>query len=322
MPRRAFLTLVLEIGGNVNADGIRGNRIAMKKVISWNGDVRAFVSPRCIRRSLRRGLSDRGFRVDPLILEGDRLWDVGDPVKYVDDDLFGYLTHPTEGGIRPARNGPVKVSPLIALHHTEIGLDRGGRFPRSDLSEEAAISSPEYFEIETARWLGSMHIIIEERVGRFTEEELSADLQGKLEGEYSSRVERISDYYQLTREERASRIESLMRILLKEGWTFPRGSEAPHQPKFHYAVVILSESFIPMPNVLRMTEDLSLDQDGVRGALRIYDWRRAFIVDYRRGMAISLARRGTRIDEETMKLPEGALDVVIEASTGFLLRGS
>lgn len=321
MPRRAFLTLVLGVTGNVNADAGVGIRVPMKKVVSWNKEVRAFVSPRCVRRGIRTRLSEKGFQIDPQTLErGDQLTDVGDPIKYVDDDLFGYLA-PEKGEkkVQPARSGPVKVSPLIALHHTEISVEFAGRFPRADISPESEDANPVPFEIETAQWLGSMHVIISEDVGRFRSDELTGSVLEKLRGEYSPRVSASGETYQLRDDERRARIRALAEILLREGWTFPRGSEATSHPEFHYAVLLLSESFVPMANVLRMNEDLSLDYESLKEYLKVYEWDKAFIIDYRRGSVLEISKGSGELTES--KLSEGALDVVIEAVADYLLRG-
>ena len=174
MPRRAFISLILEVRGNVNADAGIGTRIPLKKIVTRNKEVKVFVSPRCLRRSLRKRLAEKGHMIDPQVLSTGQLTDVGDPIKYIDDDLFGYLAPKKgKGEIQPSRSGPVKVSPLIALHHTEVTVEFGGRFPRTDISEEAEEASPVPFEIETAEWLGNMNVMISERVGVFREEELT-----------------------------------------------------------------------------------------------------------------------------------------------------
>lgn len=321
MPRRALLTLVLGVTGNVNADSGVGVRIPMKKVVSWNREIRAFVSPRCIRRGIRTRLAEKGFQIDPqTTAKGDQLTDLGDPVKYVDDDLFGYLA-PEKGEkkVQPSRSGPVKVSPLIALHHTEISVEFAGRFPRTDISAEAPDANPVPFEIETAHWLGAMHVIISEDVGRFRADELTGSVIEMMKEEYSSAVNVVGDAYQLKDDERRSRVRALMEILIKEGWTFPRGSEATSHPEFHYAILLLSESFVPTANVLRMTDDMELDYDAVRRSLGMYEWKNAFIIDYRRMKLLRISRDGGEMREETEDLSEGALDGVIRAVTDFLL---
>ena len=318
--RRAFLTLVLGVSGNVNADAGVGIRIPMKKVVAWNREVRAFVSPRCIRRGIRGRLAEKGFLVDPQTLERGQLTDVGDPVKYVDDDLFGYLApEKGRGEVQPSRSAPVKVSPLIALHHTEISVEFAGRFPRTDISGEAGEANPVPFEIETAKWLGSMHVIISEEVGRFKEDELPKSLQEKMKKEYSSLVKKEMNYYELDSKERKSRVRALFEILLKEGWSFPRGSEAESQPEYHYAILLLSESFIPTPNVLKMSDNLELDLEATEEALGLYDWSSAYIIDYRNGSLFNLRKDKGEIEKEVEKLSEVSLNDVIDAATEFIL---
>ncbi|TDA38439.1 MAG: type I-B CRISPR-associated protein Cas7/Cst2/DevR [Thermoproteota archaeon] len=320
MVRRVFLTLVLGVSGNVNADAGVGVRIPMKKVVSWNREVRAFVSPRCIRRGIRGRLFEKGFQIDPQTLGKGQLTDIGDPIKYVDDDLFGYLA-PEKGEkeIQPSRSAPVKVSPLIALHHTEISVEFAGRFPRTDISSEAPNANPVPFEIETARWLGSMHVIISEDIGRFKKDELSKNLLDKIKKDYSNLVEEERNYYKLKKDERKKRVRSLLEILLKEGWSFPRGSEAENQPEYNYAILLLSEKFIPTPNVLKMNDDLELDLSATKEVLSLYEWNSAYIVDYKHGSLYILSKKEDKIEEESEKLSEKSLNGVIDGATNFLL---
>ncbi|MGC8910416.1 MAG: type I-B CRISPR-associated protein Cas7/Cst2/DevR [Fervidicoccaceae archaeon] len=322
MPKRAFLSLIVEVSGNVNADAGVGVRIPIKKVVTWNREVRAFVSPRCIRRGIRARLAEKNFAIDPQMIRGDQLADVGDPVKYVDDDLFGYLA-PKKGEkeIQPSRTGPVKVSPLIALHHTEISVEFAGRFPRADISSEAIEANPVPFEIETARWLGMMHVIISENIGKFRLDELTEEVANKMKSEYSPNIEVSGDIYELKRDEREKRLKALMEILIKEGWMFPRGSEATDHPEFHYALLILSSNFIPTSNIMRMTQEMELDYEAVKSSLELYNWEKVFIIDYRKMELKELHKKekDEGIDERVEKLSDRALNGVINAVTEFLL---
>ena len=316
MPRRAFLSLVLGVSGNVNADAGVGIRIPMKKVVSWNKEIRAFVSPRCLRRAIRERLAEKGFEVDPLTTTKGQLTDVGDPLRYVDDDLFGYLSpEKGKGEIQPSRSGVVKISPLIALHHTEISVEFAGRFPRTDISEEAPEANPVPFEIETAQWLGGMHVIISENVGRFREDELSKSVLDKVKEGYKG-VKYSGSMVELPVDEKRKRLQALLEILIKEGWSFPRGSEAMSQPEYHYAVIVLSERFVPMPNVLRMNDEMRLDVESIKEVLKIYDWREAYVIDYGRREVHRFNKAGS----EVSGMEEGSLDSVIQAVTDFLLR--
>jgi len=102
---------------------------------------------------------------------------------------------------------------------------------------------------------------------------------------------------------------------LKEGWSFPRGSEALSIPEYRYAIVILSESFIPTPSVVKMTEDMRLDIKAVESALALYEWEKAFAIDY---VEDALWEFGE--ERKRKELTEGALNDVIEAVVNFLLR--
>lgn len=93
MLNRALISLVLKVSGNVNADIGVGTRIPLKKIITWNHEVKPFVSARCIRtrcirRCIREKLYEKGFSIDPLEMIGlpgrEQLGDIGDPVKYVE----------------------------------------------------------------------------------------------------------------------------------------------------------------------------------------------------------------------------------------------
>ncbi|MCS7102305.1 MAG: type I-B CRISPR-associated protein Cas7/Cst2/DevR [Candidatus Korarchaeum sp.] len=349
MPRRAFISLVLGVSGNVNADAGVGVRIPMKKVVTWNREIRAFVSPRCIRRAIRTRLAEKGFEIDPLSTEVGQLTDVGDPVRYADDDLFGYLSPKKgKGEVQPARSGPVKVSPLIALHHTEISVEFAGRFPRADVSDEAPDANPVPFEVETARWLGAMHVIVSEDVGRFRLDELPSDVLDRIEkGEYRGLVSSAGGagglegprsevpkkmrkggredslpsgegLKELERGEREKRLRALLEILIKEGWSFPRGSEALSQPEYHYALIVLSESFLPMPNVLTVDSELKLDMNSLEERLKIYDWIKAYVIDYEENKVHILSKNG----HEVRKIEEGPLNDIIRTITDFLLRSS
>jgi len=320
MVRRVFISLVLGVSGNVNADAGVGTRIPMKKIISWNKEVRAFVSPRCIRRGIRNRLAEKGFKIDPLMITGKQLGDVGDPLLYVDDDLFGYLAPKKgKGELQPARSGPVKISPLISLHHTEISVEFAGRFPRRDISIDAQEGNPVPFEIETAQWIGEMHAIISDYIGIFHEDELTDDVKKKIErGDMN--IERLGEkLYKLSDEERRRRIGSLLEVLLREGWLFPRGSEAVSHPKYYYAVILLSNKFLPLANILKLKEDFSLDIEGIIKSSSIYEWNKGFIIDYINGKIVHLtkAEDGVTVDEKEMS--NQLINEVISVITKYLV---
>jgi CRISPR-associated protein Cst2 len=259
MPRRAFISLILKISGNVNADIGVGTRVPLKKIITWNQEIRPFVSARAIRRCIRERLYEKGFNIDPMQMIGpserQQLGDVGNPVEYIDDDLFGFLI-PQEPPIR--RSSPIKISHLISLKHTEIKVEFAARFPREFIPEhEKAYPAP--FEVELAEWLGKLNVIISDRVGRFSEDELIEDVKKKL-GEQLS----------LKKEEIVNRLTGFLEVLLWEGWTFARGAQSPSVPEFYYAVVGLTSKFAPMFGFIDIMEDGQLNLKLIENLKKLY----------------------------------------------------
>lgn len=318
MPRRAFISLILRVSGNVNADIGVGTRIPLKKIITWNREVRPFVSARCIRRCIRERLSEKGFNIDPLQLVGpaarterQQLGDVGNPVNYIDDDLFGFLK-PEEVPIR--RSSPIKISHLISLRHAEVKVEFATRFQREFLCKYTP-GPPVPFEIELADWLGRLNVIISDRVGRFSDDELSEELKKQL-GEKKS----------LSSEERKKRLRAFLEVLLWEGWMFPRGAQSPSVPEFYYAVIALSERFVPLFGYVDITEDGALNFDLIKNFRNLYMCilNKLMILDYRKSQFVMYyAQEGDK--QESTKpesLNDKAMDKVINEICDYIVPNS
>jgi len=276
MPKRAFISLVLKITGNVNADAGIGTRIPMKKIITWDQKVKPFVSARCIRRCIRERLYEKGFKIDPLQMVGpqrrQQLGDIGNPVEYVDDDLFGYLV-PKELPIK--RTSPVKISHLVSLTHAEIKVEFAARFPRDFLGQFTP-AYPVPFEIEVAEWLGKLNIIISDRIGVFGDEELTEEAKKMLGPQQNV----------LPTNKRKERLRALLEILLWEGWKFPRAAQGPSVPEFYYGALVLSDRFIPLPGYINITEDGRLDEKLIDNLHGLYGplSHKLYVLDYRAGI--------------------------------------
>jgi CRISPR-associated protein Cst2 len=284
MPRRAFISLILKVTGNVNADAGIGTRIPIKKIITWNQEVRPFVSARCIRRCIRERLYEKGFAIDPLQLIGKgekQLGDIGDPVAYVDDDLFGFLV-PEEEALR--RSSPIKISHLIALRHSEVKVEFAGRFPR-DFLPEGEKGYPAPFEIEVADWLGKLNAIVTDRIGRFSDDELK---KAKAKEEYKDilelkKDERNNNVWELKKDERKKRLSEFLKILLWEGWTFPRSSQGSTSPEYYYAVIALTDKFTPIFGYVDITDGGTLNDELINNAKLIYHsmLSKLIVIDYK-----------------------------------------
>lgn len=294
MPKRALISLVLKVSGNVNADIGVGTRIPLKKIITWNQEVKPFVSARCVRRCIRERLYEKGFRVDPLTLVGrpgaKQLGDLGNPVEFVDDDLFGFLI-PQEPPVR--RSSPIKISHLIALRHTEVKVEFAARFER-DFLPKYQKGYPAPFEIELAEWLGKLNVIVSDRVGRFSDDELSSELKKRLGGRR-----------ELNEDKRIKRLTGFLEILLWEGWSFPRGAQSPSVPEFYYAIIALSERFAPIFGYVDVTDDGRLNAQLIENMRKTYGWLldKLYVVNYREGEYLKYEyKRGEEeklIEEET-----------------------
>jgi len=161
------------------------------------------------------------------------LADSGDPIKYVDNDLFGYLY--IKRNKQLPRVAPISMSPLIAVKHTPVKIDFGGRFPKTP-----GESNPTPFEIEIADFVGLLKVVVTERCGVFSlsertdkEKNWNEYIQdGLLEEESSNKLK-------LTDNERIRRVKAFLKILLKDGWAYPRRANnfamAEHKAVIVYA---------------------------------------------------------------------------------------
>jgi len=294
MPKRAFIASIIKVTGNVNADIGIGTRIPLKKILTWNQETKVFVSARCVRRCIRERLMEKGFSIDPLQLIGteatQQLGDVGDPIEYVDDDLFGYLV---PENVPRRRDSPIKVSHLISLKHTEIKPEFAARFPREFLKEFKS-GYPAPFEIELAEWLGRLEVIVSNRIGRFSLDELGKELVSK----HQDKLEEKEKLYYLSNKERSRRLKAFLEVLLWEGWCFPRGAQSPSVPEFHYAVIALSKHITPIFSYVTIDEDGKLLRSIMGGIEKLYGALidHLFVLDYRASKFEALTRKDNTLE--------------------------
>jgi CRISPR-associated protein Cst2 len=302
MPKRIFISIILRVTGNVNADAGIGIRIPLKKVITWKQEIKPFVSARCIKRCIRERLNEKGFEIDPLQFIGrteeGKLGDIGDPIRYVDDDLFGFLI-PREPPIR--RSGPIKISHLISLKHAEVKVEFAARFPR-DFLPEFAKGYPSPFEIELADWLGRLDVIVSDRIGKFdVVEELSEDVKGKLK-EKNIQIPGKGIYI-LDPETRFNRLKAFFEILLWEGWSFPRGSQSPSTTDYYYAIIALTDRFLPIFGYIDIKDDGKLNEELLANFKEMYRGLidELFIIDYKNSSYSQYVKENPGYLKETSK---------------------
>lgn len=314
VPKRAFIATIMKVVGNVNADIGIGTRIPLKKILTWRQETKAFVSARCIRRCIRERLFEKGLNVDPLQMigrkEAEQLGDIGDPLKFDDDDLFGFLV-PEEPPRR--RSSPVRISHLISIRHTEVKPEFAARFPR-DFLPEFQKEFPVPFEIEVAEWLGRLETIISDRIGRFEEDELKK--------EYKSKLEKRGKQYYLDYNKRCKRLKAFLEILIWEGWQFPRAAQSPSVPEFYYSIISLTERFIPIFGYVTVNEEDKLSQERLDVLKKLYGplIDHLFVLDYRGAKCWSFKRSDNTLGlEEEGELNAASVEHIIKKICDYII---
>lgn len=131
----------------------------IKKVTLDNGTELPYVSSQALRRALRNRLQEMGKPISQVTPgEGKNPPATeGNPGKYYDDDLFGYMN----ANARSQRTSPIRVESLLALNTYKGDLDYGTNFMGSDKGGE-----PNIYETEVHSGIYRGTILIElDRIG-------------------------------------------------------------------------------------------------------------------------------------------------------------
>jgi len=246
MSRVVQISIIGKVQGNVNADEVIGTRITLKKMYSSTGEVLPFVSARAIKFAIRKALKEKGFEIDPLeenpeAVETLRLADSGRPEKYIDNDLFGYMTV-RRGEVAVRRQAPIALSYFKALKDTPIKAEFAARFPRSVEKE----SNPVPFEVEVAEFVGKLNCLIYDYIGDFTEDKKQPKAPKDL-------PEKLDD------KERERRIRGFLEVLLTPSYVLPRRTNSLNIPEYFGALIALSNKG-PVPIYQYMDFDFELNK--------------------------------------------------------------
>lgn len=226
----AQIAILAKVTGNVNADEVVGTRITLKKMYSSTGEVLPFISARAIKHAIREAFKERNFEIDPFVedpkaAESLRLRDTGDPIKYIDNDLFGFMVTTGRGETARRRQAPIALSYFKALRDTPIKAEFAARFPRIGKRER----NPVPFEVEVAEFVGKLNCLIYENIGKFTAEELG----GKENKE-------------LKKEERKKRLQTFLEIFLGPTYVLPKRTNSLNIPEYITALIALSTHPVPI----------------------------------------------------------------------------
>jgi CRISPR-associated protein Cst2 len=143
----------------------------IKKVTLNNGEELPYVSSQAIRRALRDKIEELGNTLSPV---GESSTSRGapktalNPIKYIDDDLFGYMDAQAgkDGGAGTSntRTSPIRVESLLALATYKGDLDYATNFMGKKIELDANI-----FETEIHSGVYRSTILIElDRIGKET----------------------------------------------------------------------------------------------------------------------------------------------------------
>jgi len=147
----------------------------IKKVTLSNGEELPYVSSQAIRRALRDKINELGYETSPI---GESSTSKGavktalDPIKYIDDDLFGYMDakagNDGDAGTSNTRTSPVRVEALLALATYKGDLDFATNFMGKGRKDKAGKDiNPNIFETEIHSGVYKGTILIElDRVGK------------------------------------------------------------------------------------------------------------------------------------------------------------
>ncbi|MEM1718710.1 MAG: type I-B CRISPR-associated protein Cas7/Cst2/DevR [Thermosphaera sp.] len=344
--KKILVSILVRVKGNVNANGSVAALTEIKKFFTTDGETRVYVSGRCVKYCIKQRLSEKGFELSPLQKPKKVAISMGDPVSYIDDDLFGFMMAEVAGEAARRRFAPIKTDGIVALRHCEITRDFGGRF------DPAGRVMPSPFEVEVADFIGQNNWIITENVSRFESEELSDDIIKNAPVKLEEKNEGGKKVYYLPSNDqkygRRNRLKAFLEVLLKERYVFPRCATSLHQPYYYYIVILPTERLLPLfahvdYDVKNGRVMLNLDKIEALGSLldenekiTIIDFEnilgeeiRLRIEDYKRRVeglkpsdeALKALERKIKILENIEVVGPSGIDDVISRMINYLVRG-
>ncbi|RLI21881.1 type I-B CRISPR-associated protein Cas7/Cst2/DevR [Candidatus Bathyarchaeota archaeon] len=313
--KRVLISILARVKGNVNANGTIAALTEIKKFFTTEGETKVFVSGRCVKYCIKQRLNEKGeFELSPLERRRRVVQSKGNPVRYIDDDLFGFMITETEEKAR-RRFAPIKTDGIVALRHCEITRDFGARF---DPSEK---ENPSPFEVEVADFIGQNNWILTENIGRFEEQELVREIIQASNLEEKEENER--KVYYLPQDEREKRLKTFLEILLKERYTFPRSATGMHQPQYYYAVVLPTRRLLPLfahIDYVNKNGKILLDMDKLRDLVDLLNGEeKVTIIDFEHVIGEEIEKRDEFKSKPIEILKPQQIDSVINEITNFLI---
>lgn len=168
--------------GNPNAGWNEGNVTAIKKVTLPDGKRHPYISGQALRRYIRDTIAEFPEiknEISPVEKGSDPKSPIvtkGDPEKYIDDDLFGFMRAEKKKTFR--RESPLRVSPAFGIFPYKGDRDLGTRSALEVTQEAEAGGS--MFETEITHNIFRTTLLLElDRVGKWKKYENTSDKEGE-----------------------------------------------------------------------------------------------------------------------------------------------
>jgi len=251
----------------------------IKKVTLDNGTELPYLSSQAIRRALRDRLAEMGEAIS-MVTPGEVKnppSTEGDPSKYIDDDLFGYMN----ANARSQRTSPVRVESLVAMSTYKGDLDYGTNFMGIDKGGE-----PNIYETEIHSGLYRGTILIElDRIGN-----------GRIVNEKGKT--KFDDTNFIDKKEKQKRVLAFIDAF-RTLWSSGRQSRflADISPKF------IAAAYMQVKNPIFL-ESVNLDKNGKVNS----DELKSVISDYQKFISDSVfagQKASVKVDEDILSLDEG-----------------
>lgn len=239
----------------------------IKKVTLSNGEELPYVSSQAIRRALRDKIEELGYTTSPV---GVSSTDKGvpktslNPIKYIDDDLFGYMDaakgEDGASGTSTVRTSPIRVESLVSLATYKGDLDYATNFMGKKIG-----LNPNIFETEIHSGVYRGTILIElDRIGRET----------KIKDIKTRELETVD---LVDNNEKAERVIAFLNAL-QTMWSQGRQTRflSDISPKFIAAALMSSKNPIFLESV-NLSEEGQIEIEKLKSVVSDYE---KFIVDH------------------------------------------
>jgi CRISPR-associated protein Cst2 len=196
------------------------NKVVVKKIRLRGREEYPYVSGQAFKRWWRESLHDNfNWKESPISREEKVAYTEANPIKYEEDDLFGYMLAPSkkEGkGLVYRRVAPLKCTPLISVFSNVI-TDDFGVFSRGPAEKEPVPFEQEFY----STILKGAFSLMANEIGVF-QRGISLDIPAKVDVEKKEEKGRevfdkkMSDMLQLASEKKATIDDNCIRLTLEE----------------------------------------------------------------------------------------------------------